>query len=100
MVRRTIGFSDYWSFGPMVHRNIGMSPYVAPISTDNYLGSVILLPSISLAAIWIVSVWDDTNLQKILFSEKCLSYIVQLLLVIRTLSTGSTFSLKLSKYVA
>ena len=26
MVRRTIGFSDYWSFGPMVHRNIGMSP--------------------------------------------------------------------------
>ena len=27
MVRRTIGFSDYWSFGPMVRRNIGMSPY-------------------------------------------------------------------------
>ena len=26
MVRRTIGFSDYWSFGPMVRRNIGMSP--------------------------------------------------------------------------
>ena len=26
MVRQTIGFSDYWSFGPMVHRNIGMSP--------------------------------------------------------------------------
>ena len=26
MVRRTIGFSDYWFFGPMVRRNIGMSP--------------------------------------------------------------------------
>ena len=26
MVRRTIGFSDYWSFGPIVHWNIGMSP--------------------------------------------------------------------------
>ena len=33
---------------------------MAPISTDNYLGSVILLPSISIAPIWIASVWDDT----------------------------------------
>ena len=32
MVRRTIGFSDYWSFGPMVRRNIGMSP-CQPISS-------------------------------------------------------------------
>ena len=32
---------------------------MAPISTDNYLGSVILLPSISIAPIWIASVWDD-----------------------------------------
>ena len=32
-----------------------------PISTDNYLGSVILLPSISIAPIWIASVWDDTH---------------------------------------
>ena len=34
--------------------------YIAPISTDNYLGNVILLPSISIAPIWIASVWDDT----------------------------------------
>ena len=35
---------------------------MAPISTDNYLGSVILLLSISIAPIWIwiASVWDDT----------------------------------------
>ena len=33
---------------------------MAPISTDNYLGSVILLPSIYIAPIWIASVWDDT----------------------------------------
>ena len=34
---------------------------IAPISNDNYLGSVILLPSISIAPIWIASVWDDTE---------------------------------------
>ena len=41
--------------------SIASNIYIAPISTDNYLGSVILLPSISIAPIWIASVWDDTG---------------------------------------
>ena len=36
MVRRTIGFSDYWSFGPMVRRNTEMSPQnILGKNTDN-----------------------------------------------------------------
>ena len=42
---------------------------MAPISTDNYLGSVILLPSIYIAPIWIASVWDDMILNGRTFGD-------------------------------
>ena len=34
---------------------------IAPISTDNYLGSFNLPPSIFISPIWIASVWDDMD---------------------------------------